>query len=189
METVGSWATEKKRISLFLDSVGRGSGLGLENVPRLIEFVAGKVVGAAAGAAHTAVWTDTGELFTFGAGQIGKLGHGGEEDELAPRLVEALVGKKAGERAACVKREWRDVVWTAKALGMYWTTVRSPPKGQMMPVHHEEPTWVRKESPCQPGMFYFENRCRGASFMKLHAKPTRSLSQTQALPLGQSSRQ
>ena len=29
------------------------------------------------------------------------------------------LGKKAGERAACVKREWRSVVETAKALGMY----------------------------------------------------------------------
>jgi len=35
------------------------------------------------------------------------------------------LGKKAGERAACVKREWRDVVGTAKALGMYRTKVFS----------------------------------------------------------------
>jgi len=33
------------------------------------------------------------------------------------------LGKKAGERAACVKREWRDVVETAKTLGMYRTEV------------------------------------------------------------------
>jgi len=33
------------------------------------------------------------------------------------------LGKKAGERAACVKRDWRDVVGTAKALGMYKITV------------------------------------------------------------------
>jgi len=29
------------------------------------------------------------------------------------------LGKKAAERAACVKREWRDEVGTAEALGMY----------------------------------------------------------------------
>jgi len=37
------------------------------------------------------VWTETGELFTFGYGDWGRLGHGGEERELVPRLVEALV--------------------------------------------------------------------------------------------------
>jgi hypothetical protein len=38
-------------------------------VPRLVEALAGKkVVGAAAGFEHTAVWTEAGELFTFGYG-------------------------------------------------------------------------------------------------------------------------
>jgi hypothetical protein len=32
-------------------------------------------------------------------------------------LAMGQLGRKAGERAACVKREWRDVVGTAKALG------------------------------------------------------------------------
>jgi len=39
------------------------------------------------------------------------------------------LGKKAGERAACVKREWRDVVGTAKALGMYDSKVLSVAAG------------------------------------------------------------
>jgi len=44
-----------------------------------------------------------GELFTFGSGLYGKLGHGGTQDALVPRLVAALAGKKvlgaaAGER-------------------------------------------------------------------------------------------
>ena len=39
--------------------------------------------------------------------------------------IVSQLGKKAGERAACVKREWRDVVGTAKALGMYRTIVLS----------------------------------------------------------------
>jgi formate dehydrogenase assembly factor FdhD len=38
-----------------------------EYAPRLVEALVGKiVVGAATGCFHTAVWTDTGELFTFG---------------------------------------------------------------------------------------------------------------------------
>jgi len=66
-----------------------------ESVPRLVEALAGKkVVGASSGGCHIAVWTDEGEIFTFGFGANGMLGHGREEDEPVPRLVEALVGKK-----------------------------------------------------------------------------------------------
>jgi len=49
----------------------------------------------AAGSRTTAVCTEEGELFTFGNGLDGKLGHGGGRSELMPRLVEALAGKKA----------------------------------------------------------------------------------------------
>jgi hypothetical protein len=35
------------------------------------------------------------------------------------------LGKKAAERAACVKREWRDEVGTVEALGMYKTKLLS----------------------------------------------------------------
>jgi len=70
--------------------LGHGGGVN-ELVPKLVEALAGKnVVGAAAGNTHTVVWTETGELFTFGYGNTGKLGHGGEGLELVPRLVEAL---------------------------------------------------------------------------------------------------
>jgi len=34
--------------------------------------------------------SSAGELFTFGGGDCGMLGHGGGEDEPVPRLVEAL---------------------------------------------------------------------------------------------------
>jgi len=76
--------------------LGHGEGQARsEYVPRLVEALSGKkVVGASVGAFHTAVWTDAGELFTFGHGNFGSLGHGGEESELVPRLVEALSGKK-----------------------------------------------------------------------------------------------
>ena len=60
-------------------------------VPRLVEALAGKrIVGAAAGFEHAAAWTEDRELFTFGKGCGGRLGHGDEEDELVPRLVEAV---------------------------------------------------------------------------------------------------
>jgi len=86
---------------------GLGSGLGhgggedaQELSPRLVEALVGrKVVGVSAGGSHTAVWTEAGELFTFGRGDNGKLGHG-TQNESVPRLVEALVGKKVIDVAA-----------------------------------------------------------------------------------------
>ena len=57
----------------------------------LVESLGGKkVIGASAGGPHTAVWTDAGEIFTFGCGYLGQLGHGGEEEEEnedVPRLL------------------------------------------------------------------------------------------------------
>ena len=49
---------------------------------------------AAASPDRAAAWTEEGELFTFGDGDQGQLGHGGKQNEHAPRLVESLVGKK-----------------------------------------------------------------------------------------------
>ena len=64
-----------------------------ERLPRLIEgvLVGKRVVGVAAGDAHTVVWTDEGKAYSFGHGVLGQLGHGGEEDELVPRLVSYLL--------------------------------------------------------------------------------------------------
>jgi alpha-tubulin suppressor-like RCC1 family protein len=89
--------------------LGHG-GEGTEPISRMIKVLAGKkVIGTAAGAYHTAVWTDDGELFTFGSGHRGQLGHGGEQREFLPRLVEALVGKKVIGAAA---GETQTAVWT-----------------------------------------------------------------------------
>ena len=63
---------------------------GQENelVPRLVEALVGtKVIGASAGALHTAVWTEAEELFIFGKGGSRQLDHGVEVTELLPRLV------------------------------------------------------------------------------------------------------
>jgi len=46
------------------------------SMPRWVEALAGKkVVGASAAVQHTAVWTEAGELFTFGNEEEGRLGH------------------------------------------------------------------------------------------------------------------
>ncbi|OXB80416.1 UNVERIFIED_CONTAM: hypothetical protein H355_003472 [Colinus virginianus] len=61
--------------------------------PRVIESLRGiEVVDIAAGGAHSACITAGGDLFTWGKGRYGRLGHGDSEDQLKPKLVEALQG-------------------------------------------------------------------------------------------------
>jgi len=52
---------------------GHGGGEHVQELsPRLVEALLEKnVVGAAAGNYHTAVWTEAGELFTFGMEAVG----------------------------------------------------------------------------------------------------------------------
>lgn len=42
---------------------------------------------------HAAAVSETGILYTWGRGQNGRLGHGGQDNELLPKAVEALVGQ------------------------------------------------------------------------------------------------
>ena len=42
---------------------------------------------------HSLAITESGELFTWGDGDYGKLGHGNSERQRRPRLVEAMVGE------------------------------------------------------------------------------------------------
>jgi len=80
--------------------LGHG-GTQTELMPRLVEALAGKkAIGAAAGHVYTVAWTAAGEIFTFGNGGQGQLGHGGTPNESIPRLVQALVGEKVIGAAA-----------------------------------------------------------------------------------------
>ncbi|XP_074649618.1 E3 ubiquitin-protein ligase HERC2-like [Tubulanus polymorphus] len=61
--------------------------------PRVIDTLRGKdVMDIAAGGAHSAAITASGELYTWGKGRYGRLGHGDSEDQTKPKLVEALKG-------------------------------------------------------------------------------------------------
>ncbi|XP_076870833.1 LOW QUALITY PROTEIN: E3 ubiquitin-protein ligase HERC2 [Brachyhypopomus gauderio] len=63
--------------------------------PRVIESLRGvEVVDIAAGGAHSACVTSSGELYTWGKGRYGRLGHGDSEDQLKPKLVDALQGHR-----------------------------------------------------------------------------------------------
>jgi E3 ubiquitin-protein ligase HERC2 len=62
--------------------------------PKLIEALSGiGVLDIACGSAHSACITAQGHVLTWGKGRYGRLGHGDSEDQLQPKLVEALLGK------------------------------------------------------------------------------------------------
>jgi RCC1 and BTB domain-containing protein len=68
---------------------------GHQYTPKLLERLAGKrMVQLSACGFHTGCLTDVGELYTWGEGKFGRLGHGAERNCHAPRLVETLLGKK-----------------------------------------------------------------------------------------------
>ncbi|KAM7290215.1 E3 ubiquitin-protein ligase HERC2 isoform X3 [Ixodes scapularis] len=78
--------------------LGHGNKSSCER-PRVIELLRGKeVVDVACGGAHSACITASGELYTWGKGRYGRLGHGDSDDQLRPKKVEAL----SGWRVRCV---------------------------------------------------------------------------------------
>lgn len=63
--------------------------------PTLITALAGKqVIHITCGSTYSAAVTASGELYTWGRGNYGRLGHGGSEDQCTPSLVSALKGHK-----------------------------------------------------------------------------------------------
>ena len=59
-----------------------------------------RVVMVAAGGRHTVALSEAGHVFTWGNGEDGQLGHGDEENQRAPRQVEA--GRFGGEKVVFV---------------------------------------------------------------------------------------
>ena len=108
------WTQEGGIYSFGIGKDGRLGHGGSEDelVPRLIEgpLVEKRVIGASAGSTHSLVWTDEGEVYSFGNGEAGQLGHRDGENELVPRLIEGpLVGKRVIGASA---GGWHSLVWT-----------------------------------------------------------------------------
>jgi RCC1 and BTB domain-containing protein len=65
-----------------------------QQTPQRVEALIGvKVTMVSCGLEHTAVCTEDGNVYTFGQGRVGRLGHGDKENKTSPALVQALVGK------------------------------------------------------------------------------------------------
>lgn len=76
--------------------LGHGDN-GWKYVPRLTQSLAGQVVTqVTCGSYHTAAVTGNGDLWTWGGGMYGKLGHGNEAGCSTPKRVEGLVGLPVG---------------------------------------------------------------------------------------------
>lgn len=56
--------------------------------PQLLQALQGReMTDIACGGAHSAAISAAGELYTWGKGRYGRLGHGDSEDQLRPKLV------------------------------------------------------------------------------------------------------
>lgn len=78
--------------------LGHGDTVPLEE-PKMISALSGKqagkhVVHIACGSTYSAAITAEGELYTWGRGNYGRLGHGSSEDQTIPMLVTGLKGLK-----------------------------------------------------------------------------------------------
>ncbi|XP_049884481.1 probable E3 ubiquitin-protein ligase HERC2 isoform X2 [Pectinophora gossypiella] len=70
--------------------LGHGNRVSYDR-PKLITALSGlEVVQIACGGAHSACLTARGRIYTWGKGRYGRLGHGDSEDQLVPKMVEAL---------------------------------------------------------------------------------------------------
>lgn len=75
--------------------LGHGNRMSYDR-PKLLEHLNGmSVADIACGSAHSAAITASGHVLTWGKGRYGRLGHGDSEDQLRPKLVEALLGYRA----------------------------------------------------------------------------------------------
>jgi len=64
-------------------------------LPKKVEALAGqRVVAVAAGDFHSLALTAVGAVWSWGEGDIGRLGHGDEQNQLLPKKVEALAGQR-----------------------------------------------------------------------------------------------
>lgn len=59
----------------------------------MIGYVVIQLVTSCGSDGHSIALTETGEVFSWGDGDFGKLGHGNSERQRRPKLIEALQGE------------------------------------------------------------------------------------------------
>ncbi len=79
-----------------------------------------RVVRIAAGSNYSAAVTADGELYTWGVGAYGRLGHGGLDDCYAPTLVTGLLAGQRVVDVACGSGDAQTLAVTAEGLVYSW---------------------------------------------------------------------
>jgi len=67
------------------------------HTPKAVRSLQAKIRNVSCAEHHVAVVSENGVLFTWGRGQNGRLGHGGSENEMLPKAVEALAGQHVSQ--------------------------------------------------------------------------------------------
>ncbi|KAK0097381.1 hypothetical protein PV326_002182 [Microctonus aethiopoides] len=99
--------------------LGHGNRLSLDK-PRLIEALKSKRIrDIACGSGHSAAIASNGELYTWGLGEYGRLGHGDTTTQLKPKLVEALVGQRVVQ-VACGSKDAQTLALTDDGSVYSW---------------------------------------------------------------------
>lgn len=99
--------------------LGHGNRLNLDK-PRMIESLKSKKIrDIACGSSHSAAITSSGELYTWGLGEYGRLGHGDNVTQLKPKLVKALVGHRIIQ-VACGSRDAQTLALSDEGLVFSW---------------------------------------------------------------------
>lgn len=88
--------------------------------PKLIEVLRSKRIrDIACGSSHSAAITSSGELYTWGLGEYGRLGHNDNCTQLKPKLVQALVGQRIVQ-VACGSRDAQTLALTDDGKVYSW---------------------------------------------------------------------
>lgn len=99
--------------------LGHCSRLSCEK-PRLIEALKSKRVrDIACGSSHSAAITSSGELYTWGCGEYGRLGHGDNVTQLRPKQVKALASQRVVQ-VACGSRDAQTLALTDEGMVYSW---------------------------------------------------------------------
>lgn len=99
--------------------LGHGNRLTLEK-PKLIDTLKTKRVrDIACGSSHSAAITSQGELYTWGLGEYGRLGHGDNQTLLKPKLISKLIGQRVIQ-VACGSRDAQTLCLTEDGTVYSW---------------------------------------------------------------------
>ncbi|KAG8235151.1 hypothetical protein J437_LFUL015191, partial [Ladona fulva] len=99
--------------------LGHGSCLSIHS-PRLIEALRTKRIrDVACGSSHSAAVTASGELYTWGLGEYGRLGHGDLVSQFRPKRVRALAGLRVIQ-VACGSRDAQTLALTLDGSVFSW---------------------------------------------------------------------